>query len=405
MSEKTLKEKFVSALTVNPPNYEKARELMDMGVDINEKGYLSDNLFCDVLLEYMVHCFDCDNYGVCRSCGSQILPHLPQIAHFFIEQGFDVMKHGIRCIEWLSLIKKERDVFCTIKVFLQNGLPDDSGRYKDALYSLSVQNKRYSRTSLHDIENITYAMYKAVLQKSQGVEVCDIDTYHEAIGLTLDGLVYFHAEDDIRREGCNKYGIGNRGFVFSGDIGFVCGDKLLVVTKDLKLLMMNDRLRYMIKTDISYWLDREDVFCHKAVGAKIEDIAFEDNEIEWKNGSITKQPVIKISFDNNVEMRFTNDRDENPQEGTCPRFLIIRKIGGDAMIRVLDSANLYSLFRQKSLSDYTVGCVNEILSNDREDASANRYLTELYLTDMLIKSPDEETFLHKLTDNYPEVFV
>lgn len=403
MTEKTSRQMLVDSLAKSPPDYDRAREIIAMGEDINASDEKHENAFCSVLFEYIGNCFDCKNFGVCKKCNKNIQEHLPQIAEFFVEQGLDTVKHGIRCIECLSVAGVEKEILHTIQVLLKNPLPEEAYKYQKVLKRLLVQEKRFS--NFQGEKNVIHAMYEAVRAKSEGRDFRNIDTYHSAIGLTLDKLVYFSFKDDIKREEKDNSGIGDRGFVYSGDIGFVCGDKVLVVRNPLKILMMNNRLNEAVQRDISYWLNKNDVYTYEAIGAKIKEISFDNNEIKWLNGHITRHPIIKIKFDNNVFVEFTCDMDEHPERETRPRFKIMREVGADAIRRFRLSALFLDLKRNMELSEPTCRLIYRIVKSHTEENSRKEHcFTQLRLIEILVDSENEDILLRKLAAEYPEAF-
>ncbi len=407
MENKTLRQKLLDVCVNCPPDFKKAEEIISAGENINASDDKAENAFCSLLNEYLGHCLKCDQDRTCKKCKKNIISYLPQIAKFFISQGLDTERHGVRCIERLALMDNNREVFLTIKEFLKSRLPKEEYKYKNILASLSYQETYLSKLEFfHNEENIIHAMYEAVLAKSKGKAFDGIDTYHAAIGLVPDRLIYFSPTDDIKREERDEVGIGDRGFVYTSDIGLVCGDKVLVIQNPLKILIMNGRQKSPIQTDISHWLNKEDVYTHKVIGdGKIEDISFENKKMEWLNAPTTQQPIIKITFDNNVFMEFTSDWGEHPEREIRTRFKIGRNFDSNSLKGIKITSLMVNLLRHRKISEYTSCLINNIVKiySIKEEPSS-RSFTMLRISELLIYSENEDELLRRLAFEYPKAF-
>lgn len=75
---------------------------------------------------------------------------------------------------------------------------------------------------------------EAVLCEKEGKAFSDIDTYHAAIGLKIDRIILFGTEEALFLDEQARH-------CFGKDIGFVCGDKTLILREEINILCMNRR--------------------------------------------------------------------------------------------------------------------------------------------------------------------
>ena len=132
-----------------------------------------------------------------------------------------------------------------------------------------------------------------------------IELYHDAEGLTVEKIIYFDESNTmVNKEAFTEY---------NADIGFICGNKVLVLRNGVNILFMNDRIKEKPQIDIS------DRFTKNIIGQKIKSINFKHRNI-IRDTTQYGQPIIVIEFDNGQKLAFTHNFGEMPDKKTQSRF-------------------------------------------------------------------------------------
>lgn len=127
------------------------------------------------------------------------------------------------------------------------------------------------------------------------------------MGLKIHRILYF-AETDTRVNGdCFTE--------YNADIGFVCGDKVLILCKGVNILFMNDRLTELPQIDLSA------TFCTEIIGQTILAVSF-DHKTVVKGTTHYGQPTIIIELSNGKKLKFSHNFGELPDRETQTRFWI-----------------------------------------------------------------------------------
>lgn len=305
----SLQKAFIKALQENPPNFEKAKQLLAQGVDINAADAYRSSILEDCLLNlssFPPECDYCEN-GCCKTCEDQRRPQLIPIIDFFIENGWDTVAYGLNCIASLVHTTHDAQMFYAAKRILACPLSDSSEEFETALESIGTEES-FQRCceECHEEENLYYAMYEIVDAKMNGKPFEGIHPYYRALGKKIDKILYFAEKTDFLETPC--------GVEFGGDFGFVCGDEVVAVRSSINVLLMNDRIAEQPQTDIS------DIFGDGVVGATIVDISFA-HQTKSREKTYYGQPAVIIRLDSGKDLRFTHNFGELPDGATQARFL------------------------------------------------------------------------------------
>lgn len=306
---KALEKEFLQALKEKKPNFDKAKCLLDRGVDINSVDNYGESIINDLLLNlssYPPECDYCEDDN-CLTCEHKRRLHMNPIIDFFIENGWDTVEHGISCIASLVHTTHDARMFYAAKRILECPLSSDPERYEEALESIGIEES-YQRCceECHEQENLYYAMYEAVEAKMNGEPFEGIHPFYRAIGKRIDKVIYFADKLDFVETA--------RGTEFGCDFGLLCGEELVVIRSCVNVLLMNDRIQEKPQIDASSSLG------DGVVGATILDISFEHNKIT-KGKTDYGQPVIILTLDSGMEIRFTHDFGEEEDCEPQARFL------------------------------------------------------------------------------------
>lgn len=305
---KALEEQFLKALTEKTPDFEKAKELLGEGVDINAVDSYGESILGDLLLTLSSFPPECDSCELdsCKTCEIKRSSKLISIIEFFINNGWDTVAYGLHLIASLVHTTHDAKMFYAAKRILECPLSEDREAFEHALESIGSEES-YQRCceECHDQENLYYAMYEIGDAKMNGKPFAGIHPYYRALGKKIDRIVYFAEKNDFAET--------SRGIEFNHDLGFVCGDELVVVTSGMNILLMNDRLSEKPQTDVTTFFE------DGIVGATITDVSFEHKTINRAN-SRYGQPTIIVKLDNGKEIGFTHNFGELPDKKTQARF-------------------------------------------------------------------------------------
>ena len=233
---------------------------------------------------------------------------LPEIVKVAIENGWDTEKQGLKAIEALVFSTATKEAFYAEKLILENGVKGTEEEFNKTLETIGTEES-YQRCCEHNREgeNLYYVMYEVLDAVKQGKSITGIDHYSNALGMTVEKIVYFDKENTLRKT--------DKGTEYTGDIGFVNGDKVLFVTTHVNVLFKNDLLKE------AEYIQKNDLFEIPIVGTKIQSIEFSNRTITKKNTEYN-QPIIILNFDNGYRIKFTHNFGEIA-EHHIPRFEIL----------------------------------------------------------------------------------
>ena len=125
--------------------------------------------------------------------------------------------------------------------------------------------------------------------------------------MKIDRILYFEESDTtVQKEAFTEY---------NADIGFVCGDKVLILRKGVHILFMNNRLAEALQIDLSARF-RSDV-----IGKTIQSVSL-DHKTVVKGTTHYGQPTIIIELSNGKKLKFSHNFGELPDRETQTRFWI-----------------------------------------------------------------------------------
>lgn len=301
-----------------PADYAKIKHLIDEGADINAVNEYGDSLLSSIIGYFIPEeCYGCEQRNLpaekrnCDGCPCAEQSRLLDIVELFIENGWDTVKYGLECIRELTFVPHNRVIFDVAKRILECPLSEDIQSYEAALETIGTEES-YQRCceACPEEENLFYTIYELIDAKMNKKDFEGIELFYDAIGLRVDKIIYFSGQNDIKGS--------KRGWDFYSDIGFVCQDKVLVLSSYINILMMNDRKNELPQTEIT------EIFGKSFYNAVITDISFDTASIRRKT-TIYQQQSIIIDFDNGRQLRFTHNAGQHPDKKTQSSFKIINK--------------------------------------------------------------------------------
>ena len=98
MKKRQLDQELVYALCENPPDYLRAKQLLDVyRKDCEEDAF--DLLLLKLVRDYPLNSRECEacnrDVECVKACPKYTLKHLPEIIRFFLNEGWNHRKHGI----------------------------------------------------------------------------------------------------------------------------------------------------------------------------------------------------------------------------------------------------------------------------------------------------------------------
>ncbi len=294
------KELFL-ACTDYDHDLDKIKKLIQAGADTNQTNKYGGSIF-DFVLAYALQAFDDDEQKL-----SETVEKIKKLIPVMINAGWDIKKFGVSVANQFTLSTYDHFTFDLFKFILQYDLTDNPKDYETILESVGTEES-YQRCceENHELENLFYSVYEIVEAKMDGRNFQGIELYYDAIGLTIDKVVYFDGEDTtVKKPDFTEY---------NADIGFVCGNKLLILRKGVNILFMNDRFGDQPQINVSSKFQ-------VCVGAQIKNISFEHKNIGKENTEYG-QPTIIIELSNGKKMKFSHNFGELPDNQAQSRFWI-----------------------------------------------------------------------------------
>ena len=302
---------FIEVCKEVPPDFSKIKSLLESGVDINSKNKYGDSLVSEIILGYPHEarcCEDCENN--CDDCEQNDASYLPKLIEFLLSCGWDSHDTGCDVLSALCFSSYTRDVFDAAKVICSAGMGADAKSIEDLMSTLGTKVSFNRCEGDHDLENLFEAFYELVDHARQHQPFAHIDTYHAAIGLTIDSIVVFGADTGVCTDDLGRT-------TYAHDSGLVCGDKTVIIKKDVNVLLMNG-LQNMLPC-----VAADDIFNAPVCGRTITKISFAHNTV-IKGPVHYGQPVINLHLDDGAIISFTHNYGELPKGECVSRFSVAR---------------------------------------------------------------------------------
>lgn len=314
---------FYKAFQSSPPDLDKAKTLLDEGFDINISDSFGYSVLDKILLDNSGHlpqCDDCEEDN-CLTCEHKLTAKLIPIIDFFIENGWNTAAYGLKSVATLVHTTHDKQMFYAAKRILECPLSENAEEYGEALDAIgSEESFQRCCEECHEQENLYYAMYELVDAKRLGKPFDGIHTYHNALGKRIDKVIYFADKND--------FNYTPRGTEFNGDFGFVFKNEVLIVTSDINILFMNDRISEEPQIDVS------ECFGASVIGATVVDITF-SHKAKNRAEKCFGQPTVTLKLDNGKSVSFTHNFGELSDCRAQARFLTAES--GIAIARRRDS--------------------------------------------------------------------
>lgn len=301
MNKTTLDKELYLACTDYDPDLGKIKKLILAGADTNQTDRYGDSIFDDVFM-YALHAVDDDKQKL-----SETAEKIKELIPIMISAGWNIKKFGVSVAEQFTLSTYDRLTFDLFKFILQYDLTDDPKDYEEILEGVGTEES-FQRCceENHELENLFYSIYEIVEAKMEGRDYHSIELYYDAIGLTIDKVIYFADKDTT---------VTKSDFIeYNADIGFVCGNKLLLLKKGVNILFMNDRFNDQPQIDFSSTLQA-------CIGAQIEKISFEHKTV-IDGTTHYGQPTIILELSNGRKLKFSHNFGELPNKQAQSRFWI-----------------------------------------------------------------------------------
>lgn len=302
MDKIELDKKLVLACDKALPDLDEIKELILAGADTNQFDKYGEHIFNRVFLEVLYE--NCENKKITPT----IVAKIKEIIPIMIDNGWDIKKFGLSTMNQFKFSTYDPFTFDLYRFMLQFDLTDDPKRYEDTLEGIGGEES-YQRCceENHELENLFYAIYEMVEAKMEGRDYTSIEPYYDAVGMTIDKIVYFsNSNTMVEKENYTEY---------NADIGFVCGDKLLVMRNDVNILFMNNRIYEQPQIDIS------SVFGKDAINRQIKSISFQHKNV-IREYTHYGQPTIIITLTNGKKLKFTHNFGELPDKKLLSRFWV-----------------------------------------------------------------------------------
>lgn len=299
MTNAELDEKLVEACSKGYPDLDEIKELIIAGADTNQLNRYRDHIFDDVFLEVLYH------FRENPEELPQIVEKVKETISLMVQYGWDVKRFGLSTMAQFTFSTYDSFSFELYRFMLQYDLANDPQDYEEALEGVADEES-FQRCCEqdHDLENLFYAICELIEAKKEGKDFTSIAPYYGAVGLTIDKVLYFGEANTLVNT--------KEAIEYNDDIGFVCGDKLLVLRESVNILFMNDRFTEAPQTDIS------SLFAD-TLGRSIKEISFDHKDV-IRGTTVYGQAVIIIELDNGRKIKFTHNFGELADRGYQSRF-------------------------------------------------------------------------------------
>ena len=304
MLQEQLDRKLAEACDRPIPDFAEISELILAGADTNQLDRFGDSIFDSVFIQVLY--YRANDEDVPEKEKQKVYDDAKSLVALMAEHGWDTRRYGLAVMEQLAHSFYDHSVFDLAKSFLRLDLGNDQQAYESLLEGFGTAES-YQRCCEqdHEAENLFYTIYEMVEAKRNGNSYEGIELYREAVGRTIDRIVYFNESDTTVAKGSFTE--------FYADIGFACGDKMLVLRDGINILLMNDRAAEVPQIDFS------DAFGENTVGEKIISISFDHKSIV-KGNTRYGQPIIIIELANGKKLKFSHNFGEQPDRPSRSRF-------------------------------------------------------------------------------------
>lgn len=301
MDRMDLDKKLFDTCKESDPNLDEIKKLIIAGANTNQSDKYGESIFNDLFLGLL-----CDNRDDKRKT-AVIVDKIKEIIQLMIDNGWNVKKYGLDTMDGFVFSTYDHFTFDLYKFMLQYDLTDSPKDYEKALDRVGAEESFQGCEHCHELENLFYSIYEMIEAKMEGRDFKSIELYYDAVGITIDRIVYFSKSDTlVHKDTFTEY---------NEDIGFVCGNKLLVLRDCVNILFMNNRLKEQPQIDIS------SVYGKDVIGQQIKSIDFDYKDI-IKGTTYYGQPTIIIALANGKKLKFTHNFGEQLDEKTQARFWI-----------------------------------------------------------------------------------
>ena len=233
---------------------------------------------------------------------------IKETIQLMVAHGWDVKRFGMSVMNGFLFSTYDRNTFDLYRFMLQYDLAESPEDYDEALEGIGTEES-YLRCCEkdHETENLFYALYELVEAKKDGRNFESIEPYYDAVGMKIDRILYFDESDTtVQKKAFTEY---------NADIGFVCGDKVLILRKGVHILFMNDRITETPQVDLS------ETFCADVIGQTIQSVSF-DHKTVVKGTTHYGQPTITVELSNGQKLKFSHYFGELPDRESQSRFWI-----------------------------------------------------------------------------------
>ncbi len=302
MAIEELDGKLILACDKSTPDLDEIRELIIAGADTNQLNKYGDNIFDSVFLDVLYDVRD-DTKKLPKT-----IKKIKEIISLMIDNGFDIKRFGLSMMSQFNFATYDSFTFDLYRFMLQFDFADNPKVCEDILEGVGTEES-YQRCCEHnhDLENLFYAIYEMVEAKKEGRDYMSIELYYDAVGMTIDKILYFNETKTItEKEYFTEY---------NADIGFVCNDKLLVVRDSVNVLFMNERITECPQIDISTEFGKD------IIGQKIKSISFDHKEV-ITDKAYYGQPTIIMELTNGKKLKFSHNFGELLDKEIQSRFWI-----------------------------------------------------------------------------------
>lgn len=300
MNKVDLDQKLAQACDAVRPDLDKIKELIMAGADPNQRNFYGDGIFESVFLDLLYDCEDEQKKAI-------IVEKTKEIIQLMIDNGWDTKTFGLEVMNQFVFSTYDRFTFELYRFMLQYDLTKNPKDYEEALESVGTEESYQSCEGDHELENLFYAIYEMVEAKMEGRDYKDIESYYDATGMTIDKILYFDETNTmVKKDDFTEY---------NADIGFVCGNKVLVLRDCVNILFMNGRLAEQPQIDVSA------MFSEGIIGEEIEAIDFAHKEVHRENTTCV-QPTIILRLANGRQLKFSHNFGELPNKKSQSRFWI-----------------------------------------------------------------------------------
>ena len=302
MTKQELDMKLVKVCESGYPDINKIQELILAGADTNQVHSSGRNIFDRVFLRFLNTRRQTPKRNYYKA------KKIKETIQLMVEHGWDVKRFGMSVMNRFLFSTYDIWTFDLYRFMLRYDLAENPEDYDEALEGIATEES-YQRCceENHETENLFYALYELVEAKKDGRNFESIEPYYGAVGMKIDRILYFDESDTtVQKEPFTEY---------NADIGFVCGDKVLILRKGVHILFMNDRLIETPQVDLS------ETFCADVIGQTIRSVSF-DHKTVVKGTTHYGQPTINIELSNGKKLKFSHNFGELPDRESQSRFWI-----------------------------------------------------------------------------------